>query len=350
MKIDKIIKQKRQERGLTQEQLATYLNITAPAVNKWENGNTYPDITLLPSLARALKIDLNTLLSFKEDLSETEVYSLVTKLGETLVKKGFTAGYEQIQEALREHPSNELLTLNCGIMLHGIACNMYPKENTKELQTEIKNMLERVLVSENQDIRTQAVNTLILILISEEEFEEAEKLLKTLPDVGDNNKPVTLMNLYMKKKDYKQALETCESYILAKIGQVMPVLLNLEEIAIKEGRLEDAKEIAARIKDASVALELGAYYENTPLFFYAVSIKDKEKTLSTLRAMKEGMRTWFDFDKTVIYKHLPPQNARTEEDNTLMIDMVFKTLVQENDLDFIKGEKDYKEIFSQITL
>ena len=346
MKIDKIIKQKRQERGLTQEQLATYLNITAPAVNKWEKGHAYPDITLLPSLARALKIDLNTLLSFKEDLSEAEVYSLVARLGETLVKQDFKTGYEQIQEALREHPSNEMLILHCGIMLHGIALSMYPEENTKELQTEIKNMLERVLVSENQDIRTQAVNTLILILISEEEFDEAEKLLKTLPDVGDNNKPVTLMNLYMKKKDYKQALETCESYILIKMGQVLAALFNLEGIAIKEGRLEDAKEIATRIKDASAALELGAYYENTPLFFYAVAIKDKEKTLSALREMKAGMRTWFDYEKTVIYKHLPSQNARTEEDNTLMMDMVLKSLVKENDLDFIRDEKEYKDIFS----
>jgi len=345
MQIDKIIKQKRQERGFTQEQLATYLNITAPAVNKWENGHAYPDITLLPSLARALKIDLNTLLSFKEDLSETEVHSLVTELGETLVKKGFAVGHEQIQEALREHPSNELLMLHCGVMLHGIALNMYPEEDTKELQTEIKNMLERVLVSENQDIRTQAVNTLILILISEEGFEEAEKLLKTLPDVADNNKPVTLMNLYMKKKDYKQALEICESYILAKMGQVLSALFNLEGIAISEGRFEDAKEIATRIKDASAALELGVYYENTPLFVYAVAMKDKEKTLSTLRAMKKGIRTWFDYEKTVIYKHLPSQNFRNEEDNAVMMDMMIKTLVKENDIDFIKDEKEYKEIF-----
>ena len=346
MKIDKIIKQKRQERGLTQEQLATYLNITAPAVNKWENGHAYPDITLLPSLARALKIDLNTLLSFKEDLSEAEVYSLVAKLSETLVRQDFKAGYEQIQEVLREHSSNELLILHCAIMLHGITASMYQEENTKELQAEIKNMLKRVSDSENQEIRTQANNTLILILTNEEEFDEAEKLLKTLPDVGDNNKPVTLINLYMQKKDYKQALETCESYILAKIGQVMPVLLNLEEIAIKEGRLEDAKEIATRVRDVSLALELGEYYENTPLFFYAVAMKNKEKTLSTLKAMKEGMRTWFDFDKTVIYKHLPPQNVRTEEDNALMMDMVLKSLVKENDLDFIRDEKEYKEIFS----
>ena len=34
---------------------------------------TYPDIVLLPVLARLLDTDLNTLLSFKNDLSEKEV-------------------------------------------------------------------------------------------------------------------------------------------------------------------------------------------------------------------------------------------------------------------------------------
>ncbi|MEE0761717.1 MAG: helix-turn-helix transcriptional regulator [Acutalibacteraceae bacterium] len=55
MKINHIIKEKRIERGYTQEQLASILGVTAPAVNKWEKGSSFPDITLLPVLARALK-------------------------------------------------------------------------------------------------------------------------------------------------------------------------------------------------------------------------------------------------------------------------------------------------------
>ena len=63
MKINEVIRQRRKELGLTQERVAELLGVSAPAVNKWENGNSYPDITLLPPLARLLKTDLNTLLS-----------------------------------------------------------------------------------------------------------------------------------------------------------------------------------------------------------------------------------------------------------------------------------------------
>ena len=38
MKMKKMIKEKRLEKGDTQEQLADFLGITAPAVNKWEKG------------------------------------------------------------------------------------------------------------------------------------------------------------------------------------------------------------------------------------------------------------------------------------------------------------------------
>ena len=73
MKINETIRQRRIERNLTQEQVAHYLGVTAPAVNKWEKGTSYPDITILPALARILETDLNTLLSFKEELTEQEI-------------------------------------------------------------------------------------------------------------------------------------------------------------------------------------------------------------------------------------------------------------------------------------
>ena len=38
MSIDDILREKRKALGLTQEQVATSLGVTAPAVNKWERG------------------------------------------------------------------------------------------------------------------------------------------------------------------------------------------------------------------------------------------------------------------------------------------------------------------------
>ena len=51
MNIANKIKQLRASAGLTQEQLANRLGISAQSISKWETGVTMPDITLLPALS-----------------------------------------------------------------------------------------------------------------------------------------------------------------------------------------------------------------------------------------------------------------------------------------------------------
>ncbi|WP_148511347.1 helix-turn-helix domain-containing protein, partial [Hungatella hathewayi] len=51
-----VIRKYRKNKDMTQEELAKRLGVTAPAVNKWENGNSLPDITLLAPIARLLGI------------------------------------------------------------------------------------------------------------------------------------------------------------------------------------------------------------------------------------------------------------------------------------------------------
>lgn len=57
----------RKEKGLTQEELAEKLGVSAQAVSKWENDASCPDITLLPQLCRVLGISADELLSGKND-------------------------------------------------------------------------------------------------------------------------------------------------------------------------------------------------------------------------------------------------------------------------------------------
>ena len=50
-------------RTATQERLAKELNVSPQAVSKWENDINYPDISLLPDLARFLGVSVDELLS-----------------------------------------------------------------------------------------------------------------------------------------------------------------------------------------------------------------------------------------------------------------------------------------------
>ncbi len=57
----------RKEKGLTQEELATSMGVSAQAVSKWENDISCPDIMLLPQLAGILGVTTDTLLSGEKE-------------------------------------------------------------------------------------------------------------------------------------------------------------------------------------------------------------------------------------------------------------------------------------------
>ena len=69
MQIGEVIRKYRKENNMTQKEMARHLGATAPAVNKWENGNSFPDILLLSPIAGLLGITLDTPLSSQEELT-----------------------------------------------------------------------------------------------------------------------------------------------------------------------------------------------------------------------------------------------------------------------------------------
>jgi transcriptional regulator with XRE-family HTH domain len=60
----------RKKSGLTQEDLADKLNISFQAVSKWENGQTAPDISLLPVIAQIFNVNIDTLFGIKLNINE----------------------------------------------------------------------------------------------------------------------------------------------------------------------------------------------------------------------------------------------------------------------------------------
>jgi transcriptional regulator with XRE-family HTH domain len=48
-------------KNFTQEDLAEHLGITPQSVSKWERGESYPDITLLPALANIFETSIDLL-------------------------------------------------------------------------------------------------------------------------------------------------------------------------------------------------------------------------------------------------------------------------------------------------
>lgn len=57
------LKELREKKKMTQNDLAECLSVSNKAISKWENGRGMPDISILPDLARELEISIPELLS-----------------------------------------------------------------------------------------------------------------------------------------------------------------------------------------------------------------------------------------------------------------------------------------------
>ena len=72
-----VIKRLREQRKLTQEELAERIHVTGKAVSKWETGQGFPDISLLEPLAKELGISVIELLSGEDVRNENRSFNML---------------------------------------------------------------------------------------------------------------------------------------------------------------------------------------------------------------------------------------------------------------------------------
>ncbi|GCF95567.1 hypothetical protein NRIC_34580 [Enterococcus florum] len=77
MDIGKIIKEKRIEKNMTQEDLAQKFFVTRQLISKWENGKSYPDLEQVVQLSDLFEISLESLL--REDTEMVQELSFDSK-------------------------------------------------------------------------------------------------------------------------------------------------------------------------------------------------------------------------------------------------------------------------------
>ena len=81
-KVGLLIKQKRLEKNMTQQELADRLHITDRAISNWERGLRAPDISLLQELSNILGLSISDILSGEEQTTTglTRIYKIIIRL------------------------------------------------------------------------------------------------------------------------------------------------------------------------------------------------------------------------------------------------------------------------------
>ena len=303
LNIGEIIIAKRKEKLWTQEQLANAVGVSTPAVSKWETGITYPDITLLSPIARALNTTVDELLSYQNELSSDDVSELKKKAGSIYESEGFDAGWSFCQKMLQEYPNSISLKFHLGSLFQSFML-LKPGISQQEKQTYYRravDIYEEVLSSRHPKYNFIATVILVGYYSMLNELDRAEELLEGLPKAKvdldllypsiyalrgkhDEAKKLTQENIRRYVPRVSQALgvlcsyareheDMDTAYTLAKINFKMTKLFGIgEEITypdmIKILAFQGDKQNALNYLEAYVQsiLELSYDYSNNPVF------------------------------------------------------------------------------------
>lgn len=345
MRINEIIKEKRNAQGLTQEQVAMYLGVSTPAVNKWEKGTCYPDITLLPALARLLKVDLNTLLSFKEDLSEQEIGVFVNDLVKIANNDGFHVAFEKAMDKIYEYPTCDKLILTVSIVMQG-SMYMFGADDKEKYEKQIEEFYIKLTRSDDIEIRNQALSMLINIYLGRKEYEKAQECVDKLPNITYDKKALQ-GNIYKKSNEFQKAAEIFEQKLLSATTDIYISLISMLEIALKEGCNEDAKYFAEVIDKTTKLYDLCEYNSYSGYFEVYKAEKDVENFLLVLNKILDVMGKKWEPSKSKLYKHIKSKGDEEGFNEQLLSNFV-NILKNDSDgeLDFLKDNDGFHELLN----
>lgn len=127
----------RKEHGMTQKELAAKLYLTDKAVSKWERGLSYPDISILESLAETLDVTVLELLQ-GERMEQNE--PITVEVAQKMVDESITLSDQEIH---RKHTKSKTIILLCCVVvmflvsfIMNITNLISDMQNTPEATTE----------------------------------------------------------------------------------------------------------------------------------------------------------------------------------------------------------------------
>lgn len=343
--LGKTIQHLRKVHCYTQEQMADAVGVSVAAVSKWENGVSCPDVMLLPVLARYLDTDINSLLSFHKNLSEAEAASLINEVSDIFFGSGFEAAYAFLMEKIREYPGSDRLVLNGAMVLNGALVMNGDLEEAERYEEQIEQLYEKASESEDPAICSQAQYMLASRYMGRGEYDRAEALIDRLPDEQAYDKKQMQVNLCLARNQLAAAGEMEEQKLMLAASSLSMVLVTLIDIALREGRDEDARYLAETAESTARALDMWEYTVQLPWLELYTHKKDRDNCLKTLRCMLASVTEEWDFTSSPLYRHVR-KKAGEERLGAKMKETLISTIEQDGRYAFLRDSEEWKKIRS----
>lgn len=170
----------RKKLGMTQGNVADYLGVSGAAVSKWEQGLSYPDLTLLPKLAGLFHTTIDQLLGYEPQLPANSILAAYHQFSKRLSEEPFERVEADVEQLLREYYSCfPLLTRMAQLYL-----NHYNfAQNQERVLHRIVQLCDRVMTFSNDQKLIQEVQIIYgsVLLLMNRPQELLEKVVSEVP-------------------------------------------------------------------------------------------------------------------------------------------------------------------------
>ena len=302
MQIGEVIRKYRKSADMTQEEMANRLGVTAPAVNKWENGNSYPDITLLAPIARLLGISTDELLSYHEELSSEEIQALVRTADNKFQTENYEDVFHWIKKELEKYP-------NCDQLIWQMAVMLDAKRLMKHLPDSgtyadyICSCYTHVLGSTDETLRCHAADSLFGFYMRKEEYETAGKYLQYF-SVQNPERKRKQAEIYQKTGRIQEAYKTYEELLFAEYQVVNGILTGMYMLALQENNSSKAHLLIDKQSGLARLFEMGKYYEASCRLDLAAFEQDAKSAAEIMSQMLDSVDHIFSFRSSPLYEHM----------------------------------------------
>jgi len=182
----------RKSKDMTQEDVAAILGVSPQSVSKWERGDTYPDITILPSLANLFKTSVDGLIGI-DKINDAEAITSVFMYGQKHLFDGDNDGAAAVySDALKTYPNDENIMLELALVL---ALDSDPVKIDQAMS-----LCERILtVNPSERVQYTTRAALCYIYLKKGEKEKAVDAAQILPHIRVSRE--TVLNEIEKNPD-----------------------------------------------------------------------------------------------------------------------------------------------------
>lgn len=344
MQLGKTIRKYRKEKGMTQEEMAHRLGVTTPAVNKWENENSYPDITLLAPIARLLGISLDTLLSFQEELTTEEINSIVIEANQKLKSETYDAVFCWARSIIETYPNCLILIWQLSTILDALRL-IKEIPNSENYDDYIISCYNRVLESEEENLRISAADSLFGYYLRNEQYETAEQYLQYY-SIQNPHRKLKQGNIYSKTNQIDKAYKLYEEVLFSEYQIVSMALNSLYILSLEEQNFDRAHLFTNKQQALAQLFEMGKYHEESCKLDLATTEKDIDTILDTMETMLLSLDDINGFTNSSLYEHMDFKKSNS----------TFLTELKQNLLDcfqdkeaygFLEGNERWKKITQQ---